>query len=364
MKVVTVVYEDIDYDPRASKFRDVLKEKYDVVTLSTSYDERVVIGSTQKIRLKKGHKYRNWFIFSYLVILRIKSIKPDVILSHNYATALSCWLASKFLGVPLAYDAYEFYTPQRGFSLSKRDYFFFFMEKFVIKRANLVFSANIERSRLMKSGFKLSCLPVPILNIPSYSIVSKGNKTIDKGGKVVVVYEGFISFTRFVDILIDSLSYLPEYFTLLIIGDGPDVDRMKALIASKSFKERINYIGRINREEVIPTLSTCDIGFVGYPFTDLNNRYCSPNKIFEYPASGIPFVSSCQSTILELTKKYKICSFYNPLKGGAQSIADAILTIASDYGEYTQGLSSFIQENSWDKERAKIQNSFNKEFER
>ena len=36
-------------------------------------------------------------------------------------------------------------------------------------------------------------------------------------------------------------------------------------------------------KEIIPLLSRCKLGFVGYPMEGLNNIYCSPNKIYEYP---------------------------------------------------------------------------------
>jgi glycosyltransferase involved in cell wall biosynthesis len=358
MKIITVLFEDIDKDPRASKFRDVLSEHYDVTTLGTSFSERVLEGKKQTILLKKGRKYINWFSFFFKSIVRIIKNKPDAILSHNYDTAFPCWLASKVLKVPLAYDAYEFYAPQRGVQLSKRDMFFFVMEKYVIKRADLVFSANIERSRLMKSGFKLKDLPVPILNIPSFNCISKNTLNNNVRKDVVVVYEGFISFTRFVDLLIDAFAYLPNHIRLVIIGDGPDVDKMKALIETKDYKSRIDYRGRINSNDVIPSLSKCDIGFVGYPFSDLNNRYCSPNKIYEYPAAGLPFISTMQSPIWQLTSKYNICAFYDPHIEGEQSIANAIMQIVNHYDAYTKNIRAFIKDNTWDKEAIKIREAF------
>lgn len=364
MKLITVVFEDIDKDPRASKFRKVLSNHYDVTTLGTSFSERVLEGEKQTILLKKRRKYINWFSFFFKSIVRIIKNKPDVILSHNYDTAFPCWLASKILKVPLAYDAYEFYAPQRGIQLSKRDMFFFIMEKFVIKRADLVFSANIERSRLMRSGFKLKALPVPILNIPSYNCISKDTLNNKINSDVVVVYEGFISFTRFVDVLIDAFAFLPNHVRLVIIGDGPDVDNMKTLIEKKDYKSRIDYRGRINSNEVIPSLSTCDIGFVGYPFSDLNNRFCSPNKIYEYPAAGLPFISTMQSPIWQLTSKYNICAFYNPNKKGEQSIANAIMQIADNYVDYTKNIKDFVRDNSWDKEAIKIRDAFRSHIER
>ena len=354
LKILTVVYDNIYSDPRASKFRETLIKKHDVYTLSIGDKEGASYNQIKEILLKGHNKIFELFYFWYCVINYVGKIKPDVILSHNYFTALPCWIASKYFGIPLLYDAYEFYVPEKGKKFPKRNFFFFLNEKFVSRRAELVFAANPERARLMKSAFGLRKRPIAILNIPIYQNPGIVKASIDiRNDEVKLVYEGFIVFSRFVDLLINSLEYLPENFKLIIIGDGPDVVKMKDLINSKSYKKRIDYMGRIDGRLIIPTLSDCHIGFVGYPFTNLNNKYCSPNKIYEYPAAGIPFVSSSQTSIWEITKKYHICNFYN-YKEGAKGVANAIMDVAVNYTNYVIGIESFNANNTWSSEANKI----------
>lgn len=351
--VLTVVFDRLSSDPRASKIREALKIEYEVYTISVDDGSPTEYSDHHKvIKISSKNKITRLFIFWLKVIGFIKETRPDIIFAHNYYVALPCWIGSKLFGIPLAYDAYEFYVPEKGVKFSIRNYFFFIQERFVIKRASHVFSANSERSRLMKAAFNLRNRPIPILNIPLYnkSIVRISHHTEE----ISIVYEGFITFTRFVDLLIESFEYLPQNYKLRIIGDGPDVNKMHRLISKKSYKARITYLGRIDGGKILPTLSQSTMGFVGYPSTNLNNRYCSPNKIYEYPAAGLPFVSTNQTSIRRVTDGYHICSFFDPQKDGARGIANAILEVANNYPYFTENIEQFNKDRSWQIEASKL----------
>lgn len=354
-KIISVVFDDFLADPRAQKFYEALKEDYDITVLSLN-----LIDAERENNITFNSKSKNRFIrlfkFWFFVWRHIRQVKPDYILSHNFYTGFPCFVASCVHKIPLFYDAYEFYCPREKQPFSRRDWFFFLQERIVIKYAKLVFAANKERARLMKHAYKLNTVPVDVLNIPvyteSYDICSKTD--FSKSDNVKIIYEGFISFTRFIDKLVDSFNYLPDNYELTIVGDGADSELLCKLIKSKPYCERIHYLGRIQNKEILPTISQCHIGFVGYPFSDLNNIYCSPNKIYEYPAAGIPFVSTKQHPIWTITQPYGICEFYNPFEDGAKNIASAILKIAGNYNSFTKGIERFNSVNNWINEGNKI----------
>ena len=352
-KILTIVNDEILKDPRALRFRRVLETQYDVFTICSSYfggrkeESIIILYKNQKLGII------SLFIYWIKVIKLVRGIKPDAILAHDYYMAFPGLLSSLIYKIPLIYDAYEFYAPQRGVKMTMRDYFFFLLEKRAIKKSILVFSANLERSRLMKHAYKLKKRPIPVLNIPDFKTSGKREGDYNPSF-ITVVYEGYIDFSRYVDSLVNAFEYLPENYNLLIIGGGHDEDRLKELISGKNYRNRIVYKGRVDTKDVIPCLQKCDIGFVGYPFTDLNNRFCSPNKIYEYPSAGIPFVSTKQSTIWHITRDYHICEYYDPVKEGPRGIAEAIIKIANNYTWYSERLSVFLKDNSWDIEAKRL----------
>lgn len=358
-KIVSVVFDDFLADPRAQKFYEALNLEFDVKVLSLELLDAQRGSFNIAIKIESHNRFVRLFRFWCFVFRKILELKPDYILAHNFYMGLPCYYASKRLRIPFIYDAYEFYYPRKGNPFSKRDWFFFLQERVAIKNASLVFAANIERARLMKRAYGLKQRPVDVLNIPIYNekYITKEKSNVDIEEKFSIIYEGFISFTRFIDKLVDSLEYLPGNFELTIVGDGADSEKLKVLIDSKPYSDRIRYLGRILNKDILPTISKCDIGFVGYPFSDLNNIFCSPNKIYEYPAAGIPFVSTKQHPIWAITKPYQICEFYNPFTDGAKDIAKALLKISNNYSHYTAGIVKFNVENNWYKEKDKIRNA-------
>lgn len=360
-RILAIVNDEITKDPRALKFRKALQSRYDVITVCSSYTKHCDEGTDIIIKKQKCLGFIGLIIYWLKVLFKVKRLKPDIILAHNYYMAFPGLLASIFCKKPLVYDAYEFYAPQRGVRMSKRDYFFFYLEKVTIKRSNLVFSANEERSRLMKSAYKLDRKPIPILNIPNYNITSIRDRKICSE-EITVVYEGFITYTRYVDLLVEAFEFLPPCYKLVFIGGGHDEERLKNLIDSKSYNSRIEFRGRIDSKDVIPSLAKCDVGFVGYPFKDLNNRFCSPNKIYEYPASGLPFVTTNQSPIWRITNTYHICEYYDPRIDGAVGIAKAIQKVVDKYSWYCENIPLFLDNNSWSNEEQRLLDAFDVVF--
>jgi len=49
-----------------------------------------------------------------------------------------------------------------------------------------------------------------------------------------------------VDVVIKTLSFLPEYFVLVIVGDGPERDNLEALVKNYGLVERVFFTGFIN----------------------------------------------------------------------------------------------------------------------
>lgn len=362
-KILSVVFDDFMADPRAKKFYEALKSDYEYRVLSLNLIETDREGiNNVAVKININNRFLRLFKFWWHIFKQIRLYKPDYVLAHNFYVGFPCYLFSKLAKFTFAYDAYEFYFPRKNKRFSKRDYFFYYQERIAIKNASIVFAANSERARLMKCAYKLNVTPVDILNIPIYqnSYKTKESSIDIENKKVNVVYEGFISFSRFIDSLVDSLEFLPKNFELTIIGDGADSERLKQLIEKKTYSSRVHYLGRIPNSDILMSISKCDIGFVGYPFSDLNNIYCSPNKIYEYPAAGVPFVSTKQHPIWLITNKYRICEFYDPFNNGAQSIAHSIMKIVENYSSYCSGIKDFNLNNSWKNEAKKILLAFKK----
>ncbi|HML70028.1 MAG TPA: hypothetical protein PKA78_01535 [Macellibacteroides fermentans] len=365
MKILEVTYLSINSDPRAKKFADTLSQTNDVTVLDLG-DSKVLPGYKVVSKKKLKNPIMSIFVFWLSIFKNAVRIKPDVIIAHNYYNVFPVWIISLLVGAKRVYDSYEIYIPSRTQKLNKRSYFFYLLEKVSITHYPVIFSANMERSRLMKAKFNLKRLPIPVLNISNSinaSDLSKedlNNKYPDLKGFLdngkIIVYQGYMSIGRDIDKYLDILKLLPDSFKLLYIGDGPDLQLIRNKITELNISDRALALGRVQMNDVVPFVRNCSYGLVTYHFKDYNNRYCSPNKIFEYSLAHLPFISSRQSTIINIMKEVDYVCYINI--SDFERAANAIVKFDSEYCKNESVFYSFNSKYNWENEKQKILKAF------
>lgn len=94
-----------------------------------------------------------------------------------------------------------------------------------------------------------------------------------------------------VEVLVEALGLLVRQtpsWRLLLVGDGPRADSVRALAASLNVRTELT--GAVPPERVLPHLHRMDIAVAPYP--DAPGHYFSPLKVYEYLAAGLPVVAS------------------------------------------------------------------------
>lgn len=77
---------------------------------------------------------------------------------------------------------------------------------------------------------------------------------------------------------------------LLLVGDGPEGEALKADIRNRGLAEAVDFTGAVAPEVVPGLLATMDVAIAPYPAGD--RFYFSPLKVYEYMAAGLPVVAS------------------------------------------------------------------------
>lgn len=77
---------------------------------------------------------------------------------------------------------------------------------------------------------------------------------------------------------------------LLIVGDGPERERLDREVAARHLENRVHFTGAVSPDEVPGLLASMDVAVAPYP--PLTNFYFSPLKLYEYMAAGLPIVAS------------------------------------------------------------------------
>ena len=106
--------------------------------------------------------------------------------------------------------------------------------------------------------------------------------------------------------LVESFAQLAQHSAaprLLIVGDGPERERLEREVASHRLAERAQFTGAVAPEEVPGWLASMDVAVAPYP--PLTNFYFSPLKLFEYMAAGLPIVGSRIGQVIQVEEVIK-----------------------------------------------------------
>lgn len=128
--------------------------------------------------------------------------------------------------------------------------------------------------------------------------VQKIRNRYDLGGRLVAGFVGSIFPWHGVDVLIKAAQCLREKrdnFTLLIVGDGETLPKLKRLTHKLGIWNRVVFTGRVPHEDVFNFIEVMDI-----TVAPSAQWYQSPVKIFEYGAMGKPIIAPNTAPVREI----------------------------------------------------------------
>jgi len=368
-RIAMIVFNEIDYDGRVQRAAIALSKVFHVTVVSIDsgnnyYHDQFTTQSIKLPNIKKFKRLRLLLFWLKVTPLIIK-IKPHICYSHDYFVSFSGVIWSYMTNSKYIYDAHELIIPEKKRKQSKREKFFYILEKLSIKHANMIIAANRERAQLMKIHYELKNLPLVIRNIPQkpeqiieniihyYPILN--NK---KMNDIWLVYQGDMSLDRGIKKFLIAMQHTNSQVILILIGGGPDIIQIKNFITERKLDHKIVLLGKIPRDHLYSVLKICDIGIVTYPFQDLNNIYCASNKIFEYAQAGLAVIATCQPPLRSIIEKYKFgillgCNRNRTIS--TENILDAIQDL-SDKNNLDDNIYQFLYDNQWDNEADKLVN--------
>jgi glycosyltransferase involved in cell wall biosynthesis len=104
------------------------------------------------------------------------------------------------------------------------------------------------------------------------------------------------------EIMTHILNGYPQV-SFLLVGDGPMIPELKRQFSGPDVRERVQFAGYVEHQEVPRYVATMDIMLALYPKLDF--FYYSPLKLFEYMAAGKPVVATGMGQIKQVIEDGK-----------------------------------------------------------
>lgn len=264
-----------------------------------------------------------WWLFELGFLMKYSN-KNTIIHACDFDTLWPAVCVKIIKRLPLNYSILDFYAD--NFPQSTPHFIrniIAFAEKFGLRYTNTTFLAD--ESRLVQiKGARYNNIAY-IYNTPQEPNFCDEKKALPDSNKFVLFYAGVLHESRGLRQIIEAIEDI-EDIIFLVAGTGPESSLFENL--SNVERKKIKYIGWITYDEVIrqTILSDCIIAL--YDPRIPNNKYASPNKLFEAMMCRKPIIvneGTSMTTIVQNEKCGLIVSFKN-----ISQIKDAILTLEND----------------------------------
>ena len=226
---------------------------------------------------------------------RVKFYSPDIMHVHDLPQLRLGSVAAKIFSVPLVYDAHELYT-EIG-TLSKFNRFKLRrIENRYIKSCSAVTTVNPYIAAEMANRYEIE-MPRVILNTLSFERPPQPENILRLFLDLpirneIVLYQGWMSPERGLDLLITAFSRVKDSAHLVFMGYGDCQESLKNQCKVLGIENRVHFVPPVPQDELLAWTMCADVGVIPYPAIDLNHKFCSPNKLFEFIHAQVPIVAN------------------------------------------------------------------------
>ena len=257
---------------------------------------------------RKGSPIANLFIDLFISLKIIHKVHPDIIIGANNFDTLAAILSKYFFRYnyrKIIYFASDFSGNRfRNILLNE---IYFIVEKIVLKKSDLIIS-NTKRAE--KKRLLLGLNKNKSLVIPNGIYIDKPDFSDKKINKKNFIYIGHVSKEHGIVNLISVIYPLIEKIT--VIGQGDEWKELVKILRVNNIKHEL-YL-RKKHSFVINKLKEFH-GFGLAPYTDFSEwtYYCSPLKVNEYVACGVPVIMSNVPEVAQKIERDKLGVVYGDL---------------------------------------------------
>lgn len=348
--IILTVSNDLETDQRLHKVcRSLQKNGYKVLLVgrklptSSNFQPSFPI-KRLNILFNKGalfYAFLNIQLFLFLILKKSYGFVAND-LDTLPAVKLAAWIKRK----PILVDLHELFTEVPEVVIRpKIQQIWLKIEQLFLPSSPHIITVCQSIATYYKKKYNLDLSVVR--NIPEKLALSE-EKTVQQ--KKTLIYQGAINYGRGIELMIDSMEFLPDY-TLWIIGTGDLYEDLKEKIRKKSFKDSITLFGRKSPSELKKITPKASLGLSLEENIGLNYYYALPNKLFDYLAAEIPVLVSPFPEMKRLVEQYDtgyILDDRSPKKLAQQIIE--IHTNEDQYFEKKKNCKKAAIELTWEKE--------------
>ena len=318
-------------DPRLKKEMDsLIKNGYDVEVITWERgwpfvkDKNIKIKSL-KINAPAGDIKAKLFFPIWLLFLSVWLFRSkwDVVHTVNFDTYILSLFAAKIKNKPIVYDIFDFYgdmMPGLLRSIVIR------LDRFLLPFSDVLILAD--DSRVEQIGGNIHKNIYTINNSPTEDLFKVKLDNPDDKRSFRIFVGGKIVEERCLDMVISTVSEMDDV-ELIIRGLCDETSfKQQILQLGQKFENVDLYLDGVPYDEIINGTINSDLTIALYDPNIPNNRYASPNKLFEAMASEIPIIVNENTSMANIVKDEN-CGVIIPFRN-KKALKDSISCLKED----------------------------------
>ncbi len=311
-------------------------------------DDRIII---ERLRVYPESGWLFYTLMNWRFFWKAISSKSNYYLSVDLDTLPALRLASLIKGKPLIWDCHEIYTQiPELYSRPLVKQIWVNLERF--------FTPNLKRVIAVTGGVALylkrfNVDPMVIHNYPRYRelVVFFTQKIQSK----TILFQGFLNEGRCLDILVKSISFIPEPYCLEIIGDGVLKEELENLVKSEKLGARIRFTGLVTPEELVKKTESAFIGISLLDREHGNSMVSLANKNLDYIMARLPGVTMDFHEYRSINEKWPVAILLE--MASPETVSKAINRLIADpelYKNMVIACEAASQVLNWENESQKL----------
>jgi len=299
----------------------------------------------QKSTLLRFWTISLWYVFLVLWILKgAQKKKYEIVIAmyhSNHLATASAYIVSRILKLPLIVKEHdlipEFEDPKILRRLLTR--FLMAVNLPIIKRSEVVLVLGNDRKEMVHKFYgivekKLVLFPN---GVDPHNFTSNSNRNflseilgLELEDCRILLYVGALTKNRGLENLVIAMPLILEKHPqtkLIVVGEGPERERLINLATQQKVNGNIKFIGNIEHCTIPNLISSADVT-IGPLISSIPNSTSFPIKVLEYMACGKPVVGSFGGVSNDL-----IINGYNGIlvrEGDTLELAAAIFKLFND----------------------------------
>lgn len=198
-------------------------------------------------------------------------------------------------GARLVYDSHELYCEQEFSEREKRRWAQ--IEARYIGDCDVVITVNTSIATVLAQRYQLPDVQV-VYNAERSSKPPVASRYFHEAfglaaDKKILLLQGGLSAGRNLEVLVKAMQHVQnQAVVLVVLGDGLLLRRLQKLVQDGGLHTRVYFHAAVAQSALLAHTAAADAGVIPYQATCLNNYYCTPNKLFEFMAAGVPILAT------------------------------------------------------------------------